>query len=736
MKLKRLIALTLSLIFITSAFTAVSASSFPNSYWQPHGQYLRALEAKDYENVIIYGNRLIEILNNHPPNNDTVNALLSHNAEVAKANEGLRRYTEALPSLRGWAKHAAALNSLEEVFIAEVKIHQFTPQFNLYQKTAAPQMTRPLAKHEHGIGVKYGTVSESAMRPEMPGESVVLIYLEFGDYMATPDGQFSWILNELDKARSRGLMVELALNFPKYAQDAVTIANGGGDAYIRSVADMLASYSDIPVFLRFGAEMNNWDWSAVSPQQFVGAFRRAADIFRARASNVAMVWSVVPGIWMVDMNDFYPGDAYVDWVGVSLYATKYSGDRMDRDATFNQVNFAADGFNPVLAMQRVIDLYGARKPIMLSESGAMHRFKSPPIDESAWGKVQLEKMLKYIPMVFPQVKMMLYFDVQINHELNDYQLSHNSNSARALRADYLRLVRDGAFVQANNTANVHTFAKVADSFTVPRGRVEFNAFAHFYGTDKPLAVYRINGNEVFRTSEVGYPATLDFGAYNAGAALTLTVELEGITVREYRVTVEGTGFETPVGTMFTDINDHWGRAHIEKSAVQGLLSGKGDGTFDPEGVTTRAQFVQFMYNVLRTDPRFNFTPNNNNPFPDVDPEIWYAQAVAVFHQLGLFAGVDMSGGFKPDEIITRLEMSFIIAGISIFLSIRPIHNHKATDIFSDVTPGAAALAIETAVNVGILTADGMGNGKFGIEERMTRAQMAALQQNLLGAINR
>ncbi|MHC4937752.1 MAG: glycoside hydrolase family 26 protein [Planctomycetota bacterium] len=73
------------------------------------------------------------------------------------------------------------------------------------------------------------------------------------------------------------------------------------------------------VLLRFGFEMNG-DWFTWSgdPEAFVAAWRRAHRL--VAAPNVEWVWS--PNVVSVpdgDMHRYYPGDAFVDWVGVDGY---------------------------------------------------------------------------------------------------------------------------------------------------------------------------------------------------------------------------------------------------------------------------------------------------------------------------------------------------------------------------------------------------------------------------------
>jgi hypothetical protein len=114
------------------------------------------------------------------------------------------------------------------------------------------------------------------------------------------------------------------VNQPAYALDRVTA--GDFDAYLVQWADALAAW-DRPVMLRFAHEMNgNWyPWSAGvngnSAADYVDAWRHVHDVFAARgADDVQWVWApnvVYPG--STPLTSLYPGDAYVDVLGVDGY---------------------------------------------------------------------------------------------------------------------------------------------------------------------------------------------------------------------------------------------------------------------------------------------------------------------------------------------------------------------------------------------------------------------------------
>nr|WP_296780325.1 glycosyl hydrolase [Rhodococcus sp. (in: high G+C Gram-positive bacteria)] len=115
-------------------------------------------------------------------------------------------------------------------------------------------------------------------------------------------------------------------------QDAYSparIAAGEYDAYIAEWADAAARF-DQPMQLRFAHEMNGtwypWsvDGSRATGEQYREAYRHVHDIFLAAgASKVQWVWSFDASSrrpeGLATAQDAYPGDLYVDIVGIDGY---------------------------------------------------------------------------------------------------------------------------------------------------------------------------------------------------------------------------------------------------------------------------------------------------------------------------------------------------------------------------------------------------------------------------------
>lgn len=150
-----------------------------------------------------------------------------------------------------------------------------------------------------------------------------------------------------EQAREQGLdqyeIDEVRSDQPDYRLSR--IIRGDLDDYLLSWAEGIKSL-DYPVAIRFAHEMNGdwYPWSEAANGNrrgdYVKAWRHLHDLFRtAGASNVTWVWS--PNVQWDDNNPpletLYPGDEYVDWLGLSgYYGTGYFSDYRSFDEIFDE----------------------------------------------------------------------------------------------------------------------------------------------------------------------------------------------------------------------------------------------------------------------------------------------------------------------------------------------------------------------------------------------------------------
>lgn len=177
------------------------------------------------------------------------------------------------------------------------------------------------------------------------------------------------------------------------------IIDGRFDPYITQWAQASKAWGH-PYFLRFAAEMNgNWyPWSELTngngPGQYMQAYRHVHDIFTAQgATNVTWVWSPnveYPG--SLPLAALYPGNAYVDWIGMDGY--NWSTIQGHHWQSFAQV-----------FQQTYTDILGRfpGKPLVIAETASAEKGG----DKASWIS---DALLTQLPAFFPEVKAFVWFN--------------------------------------------------------------------------------------------------------------------------------------------------------------------------------------------------------------------------------------------------------------------------------------------------------------------------------------
>lgn len=103
------------------------------------------------------------------------------------------------------------------------------------------------------------------------------------------------------------------------------------DAYLRDCEQFLSDLN-WPVWIRFAGEMNG-DWTPYhgNPQLYREKFALVHRVLHSGKARVATVWCV-NSIPTDNIDDYYPGDANCDWVGVNLYSAPFADNDRTREA--------------------------------------------------------------------------------------------------------------------------------------------------------------------------------------------------------------------------------------------------------------------------------------------------------------------------------------------------------------------------------------------------------------------
>jgi mannan endo-1,4-beta-mannosidase len=214
------------------------------------------------------------------------------------------------------------------------------------------------------------------------------------------------------------------------------ILDGKFDDYIRRWARAAKGVGG-PVMIRPMHEMNGrwYPWAGTSngntPSEFVETWRYIHDVFDAEgATNVTWVWSInwesVPNTAENGFAAYYPGDKYVDWVGISGFNWGTT-DPPSRWLTFDEI------YDKPLAYLRTL-----QKPIVLAEFGSVEQGG----DKAAW----ITDAYQSIRSHHPEVRGVVYFDALEVRPKNtqDWRIDSSPGSADA----YRRAVASPFYVEA------------------------------------------------------------------------------------------------------------------------------------------------------------------------------------------------------------------------------------------------------------------------------------------------
>lgn len=137
----------------------------------------------------------------------------------------------------------------------------------------------------------------------------------------------NWMANDLWKDLDRPVLWSVPLlvwdGNPTLAQAASGQFNQNYESVARSILNSRANDSD-PIYIRTGWELNlpGFPWSAVGKEQdFIGAFHQFVDSFRDVSGRFKFEWNVNHS-WGPDPMKAYPGDNYVDVMGMDVYWNK------------------------------------------------------------------------------------------------------------------------------------------------------------------------------------------------------------------------------------------------------------------------------------------------------------------------------------------------------------------------------------------------------------------------------
>tara|TARA_R110002033_G_scaffold171214_1_gene218618 strand:+ start:34252 stop:38064 length:3813 start_codon:yes stop_codon:yes gene_type:complete len=204
------------------------------------------------------------------------------------------------------------------------------------------------------------------------------------------------------------------------------ITKGKYDVYIERIAKEIASFEK-PIFLRFAHEFDNpaYPWSQTggnSPKEFINAWRYVhKHLNDLGATNVVWVWNP----WKSEaITSYYPGDTYVDWVGV----TGLNYGSLNKGGQWYDFETLYTPYHNALAHLK-------DKPVIVAEFGSLQQGGN----QQLWTQNAIKTINK---SEFKEIKAIVLFNSNLDHNIpvesspNETVLDWTNNNLSYVAANY------------------------------------------------------------------------------------------------------------------------------------------------------------------------------------------------------------------------------------------------------------------------------------------------------------
>ncbi|WP_438448161.1 S-layer homology domain-containing protein [Gorillibacterium sp. sgz5001074] len=167
-------------------------------------------------------------------------------------------------------------------------------------------------------------------------------------------------------------------------------------------------------------------------------------------------------------------------------------------------------------------------------------------------------------------------------------------------------------------------------------------------------------------------------------------------------------------TLPKDVKGHWAEVYIRELLIRKVVKGYEDGTINPDGTLTRAEFTALLVRILGL-PAGNTV---SGAYSDLEKH-WAKNEIAAALANHLLTAPAEEQPFRPDEAITRLEMAQILANtLQQYQMNYPAANKTFTD--AEQLSKTEKKALKAVSDAGLI--NGYEDGTFKPDHSLARAE--------------
>ena len=532
-----------------------------------------------------------------------------------------------------WERAGNTYNALNSRACADA----IRPEISVYLKTADLSLSKETT---HGVNYEpeRGTVLGYAAKR-------FLVDDPYAAGSAKPAGMwliyYRWGVSSLEQKLAPvpdNVVVELAVE-PHEGLDSVK------DSDIIAFARKLHTCGK-KVMVRYANEMNDpsvpWYRPHTEyPADYREGYIRFARLMRAYAPEVPLIWSpnFAPAHTALS---YYPGDAYVDYVGASSYISSYRYTDSEKKAGLDVLGTGSRLQRWSRQIDFLYNAFGYRKPILISEGAAAWMDQTTGTNASALAAEQIRDFYTYLTIRYPNLKYAVWFN--INPGTAKYMVTDNPATLTA----YNEAISDARYLSDAASAAPYCYVPL-DTFNgvqpMPRSVQELCAYCSCGDNRSVAAVrYEINGQVIGTATEAPYRVTCDFSRWFGTAQLRVSLlNASGGVLLSRDVSVVVGGMPDVDAAEYFALPVAW-------AVENGISSGTSAYTFSPYAPCTRGQVITFLWRAAGCPQPASAA----NPFTDVPAGAYYRDAVLWAVEKGITRGTSDTT-FQPDLPCTRAQ---------------------------------------------------------------------------------